>query len=77
QSKNPQHPLTTSLSQQHIPQLIPPSTPIPLTTINQTQSHPLLNLQHTLHHRLIPQKHPLTSISKPVTPATPRLKHPK
>ena len=51
--------MSTSLSEEDIAEVIAGWTGIPLTRINETESDRLLNLEDTLHHRVIGQKMPL------------------
>ena len=54
----------TELSQEDIAEVIAGWTGIPLTKINETESDRLLNLEATLHGRVIGQNDAVTSISK-------------
>ena len=54
--KNSQNGANTSLSEEDIGEVIAGWTGIPLTKINETESDRLLNLEDTLHKRVIGQK---------------------
>ena len=54
--KNTQNGENTSLSEDDIGEVIAGWTGIPLTKINETESDRLLNLEGTLHERVIGQK---------------------
>lgn len=75
--KNAQNGDNTSLSEEDIGEVIAGWTGIPLTKINETESDRLLNLEDTLHNRVIGQKAAVTSISKAVRRARAGLKDPK
>ena len=75
--KNTQNGDNTSLSEEDIGEVIAGWTGIPLTKINETESDRLLNLEDTLHNRVIGQKDAVTSISKAVRRARAGLKDPK
>ena len=75
--KNSQNGANTSLSEDDIGEVIAGWTGIPLTKINETESDRLLNLEDTLHKRVIGQKEAVTSISKAVRRARAGLKDPK
>jgi len=75
--KNAQNGASTSLSEEDIGEVIAGWTGIPLTRINETESDRLLNLEDTLHKRVIGQKEAVTSISKAVRRARAGLKDPK
>src|SRR5699024_4859813 len=75
--KNSQNGANTSLSEEDIGEVIAGWTGIPLTKINETESDRLLNLEDTLHKRVIGQKEAVTSISKAVRRARAGLKDPK
>lgn len=68
---------STSLSKEDIGEVIAGWTGIPLTKINETESDRLLNLEQTLHDRVIGQNDAVTSISKAVRRARAGLKDPK
>ncbi|MCA0117189.1 ATP-dependent Clp protease ATP-binding subunit ClpC, partial [Staphylococcus epidermidis] len=68
---------STSLSKEDIAEVIAGWTGIPLTRINETESDRLLNLEETLHDRVIGQNDAVTSISKAVRRARAGLKDPK
>lgn len=65
------------LSADDVGEVIASWTGIPLTKINQTESNRLMNLESTLHNRVIGQKEAVTSISKAVRRARAGLKDPK
>lgn len=65
------------LSKEDIGEVIAGWTGIPLTKINETESDRLLNLEQTLHDRVIGQNDAVTSISKAVRRARAGLKDPK
>ena len=75
--KNSQNGANTSLSEEDIGEVIAGWTGIPLTKINETESDRLLNLEDTLHKRVIGQKEAVTSISKAVRRARAGLKDPQ
>ena len=62
--KNKQGGANTSLTENDIAEVIAGWTGIPLTRLNETESERLLNLEDTLHKRVIGQKDAVTSISK-------------
>ena len=64
--KNAQGGLDTALSEENIAEVIAGWTGIPLTKINETESDRLLNLEDTLHKRVIGQNDAVNSISKAV-----------
>ncbi|MCG3412342.1 ATP-dependent Clp protease ATP-binding subunit [Staphylococcus massiliensis] len=67
----------TTLVEEDIAEVVAGWTGIPLTKINETESERLLNLEDTLHERVIGQKDAVTSISKAVRRARAGLKDPK
>ena len=75
--KNAQGGSNTSLTENDIAEVIAGWTGIPLTRLNETESERLLNLEDTLHKRVIGQKDAVTSISKAVRRARAGLKDPK
>jgi len=75
--KNAQGGSNTTLSENDIAEVIAGWTGIPLTRLNETESERLLNLEDTLHERVIGQKDAVTSISKAVRRARAGLKDPK
>ena len=75
--KNKQGGANTSLTENDIAEVIAGWTGIPLTRLNETESERLLNLEDTLHKRVIGQKDAVTSISKAVRRARAGLKDPK
>ncbi|MCD8834847.1 ATP-dependent Clp protease ATP-binding subunit [Staphylococcus arlettae] len=75
--KNAQNGENTALSEEDIAEVIAGWTGIPLTKINETESQRLLNLEDTLHDRVIGQKEAVNSISKAVRRARAGLKDPK
>ncbi|MDU1478556.1 MAG: AAA family ATPase, partial [Staphylococcus epidermidis] len=75
--KNAQGGLDTALSEENIAEVIAGWTGIPLTKINETESDRLLNLEDTLHKRVIGQNDAVNSISKAVRRARAGLKDPK
>ena len=75
--KNAQNGDNTALSEEDIAEVIAGWTGIPLTKINETESERLLNLEDTLHKRVIGQKEAVDSISKAVRRARAGLKDPK
>jgi len=75
--QNAQGGSNTELSQEDIAEVIAGWTGIPLTKINETESDRLLNLEATLHGRVIGQNDAVTSISKAVRRARAGLKDPK
>ena len=75
--KNSQGGVSTALSEEDIAEVIAGWTGIPLTKINETESDRLLNLEDTLHNRVIGQNDAVNSISKAVRRARAGLKDPK
>src|SRR5699024_10863711 len=75
--KNSQNGANTSLSEEDNGEVIAGWTGIPLTKINETESDRLLNLEDTLHKRVIGQNEAVTSISKAVRRARAVLKDPE
>ncbi|MGV3042726.1 ATP-dependent Clp protease ATP-binding subunit [Staphylococcus rostri] len=75
--KNNQDDRHTTLVADDISEVIAGWTGIPLTRLNETESDRLLNLEETLHERVIGQKDAVTSISKAVRRARAGLKDPK
>ena len=75
--ENAQGGLDTALSEENIAEVIAGWTGIPLTKINETESDRLLNLEDTLHKRVIGQNDAVNSISKAVRRARAGLKDPK
>ncbi|QLK85324.1 ATP-dependent Clp protease ATP-binding subunit [Staphylococcus sp. 17KM0847] len=75
--KNNQDGQNTTLVADDISEVIAGWTGIPLTRLNETESDRLLNLEETLHERVIGQKDAVTSIAKAVRRARAGLKDPK
>ncbi|MDU3969034.1 MAG: ATP-dependent Clp protease ATP-binding subunit, partial [Staphylococcus epidermidis] len=62
--KNAQGGLDTALSEENIAEVIAGWTGIPLTKINETESDRLLNLEDTLHKRVIGQNDAVTELAR-------------
>ena len=77
QWKNEQGGTSITLNEENIAEVVASWTGIPLTKINETESSRLLNLEATLHNRVIGQKDAVQSISKAVRRARAGLKDPK
>ncbi|HDG4513988.1 TPA: AAA family ATPase, partial [Staphylococcus pseudintermedius] len=67
----------TTLVAEDIAEVIAGWTGIPLTRLNETESERLLNLEDTLHERVIGQNDAVIAISKAVRRARAGLKDPK